>query len=80
MGGKGWMIGGAILLLLGIGAFLVEGVGYVTEEEVLDVGPIEVTAEREETVGVPPWVGGVLIGAGAVLLVVGFAGSGRKAS
>jgi len=71
MSRTGWLILAGILLLLGAGSFFLEGISYVTQETVLDVGPVEVTAEDEERVGLPIWLSFVLLGVGAVALVVG---------
>lgn len=68
----GWVLLGVVLLVLGGGALLFDGFAYTTDEEVLTVGPIEVTAEREERVNLPPWLAGMLVGAGAIVLVIGF--------
>jgi uncharacterized membrane protein YphA (DoxX/SURF4 family) len=72
------MILAAILLLAGVGSLFLEGISYVTQETVLDVGPVEVSAENEEQVGIPLWLSLVLSAAGAVALVVGL-GRSRSA-
>jgi hypothetical protein len=64
---------GIVLLVLGAGAFVIRQVTYTDREEILDIGPIEATAETEEEVYVPLWVGGVLLAAGVVLVAVGSA-------
>lgn len=71
MNRRGVLLTGLVLVLLGIGAVLIDGVGFVTEEEVVDAGPIEVSAEQERQVGVPTWIGAGLAGGGVVLLLVG---------
>jgi hypothetical protein len=47
------------------------GISYTREEKVLDVGPIEATAERRETIPVTPLAGGLALAGGIVLLVAG---------
>jgi hypothetical protein len=71
MGRNGWLILATILLLLGVGSLFLEGISYVTQETVVDIGPLEVTAENEERVALPLWLSFVLAAAGAVALVVG---------
>jgi uncharacterized membrane protein YphA (DoxX/SURF4 family) len=71
MGRTGWLILAAILLLAGVGSLFLEGISYVTQETVLDVGPVEISAENEKRVGIPLWLSLVLSAAGAVALVVG---------
>jgi len=71
MGRNGWLILASILLLLGVGSLFLEGISYVTRETVVDLGPLEVTAEKEERVALPLWLSFVLAGGGAIALVVG---------
>jgi hypothetical protein len=60
-----------ILIVLGVFALAWGGISYTREEKVLDVGPIEATAEKRETIPLPPILGIVAIGAGVVLLLAG---------
>jgi len=78
MGRNGWLILATVLLLLGVGSLFLEGISYVTRETVLDVGPLELTAESEERVALPIWLSFVLAGAGAIALVMGL-GQSRSA-
>ncbi len=63
-----------ILIALGIVAFAYQGITYTTREKVVDLGPIQMTAERTRTLPLPPIVGAIALVGGIVLLVVG----GRK--
>jgi hypothetical protein len=67
---------GIVLLVLGVAAFVIRQFTYTDREEILDIGPIEATAETEETVIVPLWVGGVLLATGVVLVAAGSANKG----
>lgn len=78
MGRTGWLILAGVLLLVGVGSLFLEGISYVTQDTVVDVGPLEVSAENEETVGIPLWFSLALSAAGAVALVVGL-GRSRSA-
>jgi UDP-N-acetylmuramyl pentapeptide phosphotransferase/UDP-N-acetylglucosamine-1-phosphate transferase len=60
-----------VLIVLGAISLAYGGISYTTREKVLDVGPIEATAERHKTVPLPPVLGGIAIVAGIALLVVG---------
>jgi hypothetical protein len=71
MGRNGWLILATILLLLGVGSLFLEGISYVTRETVVEIGPLEVTAENQERVALPLWLSFVLAAAGALALVVG---------
>ena len=44
---------------------------YTTEEKVLDVGPLEATAEKEHSVAIPDIAGIVAVLAGGFLVFVG---------
>ena len=62
---------GIILVVIGIIAFAYQGITYTTREKVIDIGPIEMTAEKTKTFPLPPIVGGVALVGGIVLLVMG---------
>ena len=60
-----------VLIVLGLAALIFRGFSYTTEEEVLDVGPIEATAEREHRVAVPEIAGIAAIVIGGFLVFIG---------
>jgi hypothetical protein len=60
-----------ILIALGIAAFAYQGITYTSREKVVDLGPIQVTAERTKTLPLPPIVGAIALVGGIVLLVIG---------
>lgn len=60
-----------VLIVLGAISLAYGGISYTTREKVLDIGPIEATAERHKTVPLPPVLGGVAVIAGIALLFVG---------
>ena len=61
----------AILLIgLGIIAFAYQGISYKTQENVVDLGPIHVTAEKSHTLPLPPVAGALALLGGIALLVV----------
>jgi len=62
---------GIVLIIFGIFALLAEGITYTKTEKVLDIGPIEATAQHRKTVPIPPIAGGAAIAAGIVLVVIG---------
>jgi hypothetical protein len=59
---------GVILILLGVLGLALGGFSFTQKEKVLDLGPIEATAEDKETVPIPPLLG-VLAVVGGVVLV-----------
>lgn len=71
---KPMAVAGIVLIVLGVAALAYQGITYRTRETVIDIGPIEATAERQKTIPLPPIIGIAAIAAGVGLLVVG----GRK--
>jgi hypothetical protein len=62
---------GIILIIIGIVAFAYQGITYTTREKVIDIGPIQVSADKTKTIPLPPIVGGIALVGGIVLLVTG---------
>jgi hypothetical protein len=62
---------GIILITLGIMAFIYQGITYTTNEKVVDIGPLEVTAEKTKTLPLPPIIGALALAGGIALLVIG---------
>lgn len=60
---------GIILTIVGIVMLIWGGFSYTKEEKIIDAGPIEISADKKETVNWPPFVGGAILVAGIVLLV-----------
>jgi len=68
---KTYTLIGIILIVIGIVALAYQGITYTTKEKVVDIGPIQMTAEKTKTLPLPPIVGGVALVGGIVLLVMG---------
>ena len=62
---------GIILIVLGVVGFALGGFSFTEKEKVLDVGPIEATAEDKETVPIPPILAGLALVGGIALVAVG---------
>ena len=62
---------GILLIVLGVIGLAVGGINYTRREKVIDIGPIEATAEKRERIPVSPIAGGLALAAGVVLLVAG---------
>ena len=58
---------GIALIVVGVAVFL-RG-GFTKREEVVEVGPLSVSAEERQTV--PPWIAGLVVVAGVVLVATG---------
>ncbi len=62
---------GIILIVIGIVALAYQGITYTSREKVVDIGPLQVTADKTKTLPLPPIVGGIALVGGIVLLVMG---------
>jgi len=60
-----------ILIAIGIAAFGYQGITYTTREKIVDLGPLQMTAEKTRTFPLPPIVGGLTLAGGILLLIVG---------
>lgn len=61
-------IAGALLIVLGLIGLIYGGVQWTRDEEVVDLGPLEISHQETRTVPIPPIVGGICLVAGVVLL------------
>lgn len=68
------MISGLVLVAAGL-YLVLKGVTYTQEQSVLKIGEFEAKMQQQRRV--PEWIGGVALGAGVVLVVVGFRRRGR---
>ncbi len=59
-----------ILIVIGIVMFAYQGITYKTQEDVVNLGPLHVTAEKTNTIPLSPVLGGIALVGGIVLLVV----------
>ena len=62
---------GILLIAIGIISLVWGGFTYTKREKVIDIGPIQATAEREKTIPFPPILGGICLVGGIVLVLVG---------
>jgi uncharacterized membrane protein YidH (DUF202 family) len=68
---KTYTLIGIVLIVIGIIALAYQGITYTTREKVVDIGPIQMTADKTKTIPLPPIVGGIALVGGIVLLVAG---------
>ena len=61
---------GAILVVIGLVGLLWGGVFWTREKTVVDIGPLEAKTQQREGVPMSPIVGGVILAAGVVLMLV----------
>jgi hypothetical protein len=69
---KSITIVGIALILLGILALSYNRISYTTKEKVIDIGPLEATAEKEKSIPLPPLLGGLVLVAGVGLVAAGY--------
>ncbi|MDQ3118362.1 MAG: DUF3185 domain-containing protein [Verrucomicrobiota bacterium] len=62
---------GIILIAIGIIALAYGGFSYTTREKVIDAGPLQVSADKEKTLPLPPILGGLCLAGGIVLVLAG---------
>ncbi len=65
---------GIILIIVGVIALAYGGFSYTKREKVIDAGPLQVSADKQKTVPLPPILGGLCLVGGIVLVVA----SGRQ--
>ncbi len=66
---------GIILIVIGVTGFALGGFSFTKKEKVVDLGPIEATADDKKTVPIPPLLAGLALAGGVVLVIA----SARKA-
>ena len=57
------------LIILGVIILAYHGFTYTSHDKVIDLGPIQASADRDHYVHLPAILGGVVLAAGVVLLV-----------
>jgi hypothetical protein len=62
---------GVVLIVIGIIGLAYQGITYTSREKILDVGPIEATAEKQKTFPLPPIVGGAALVGGLLMVFAG---------
>jgi UDP-N-acetylmuramyl pentapeptide phosphotransferase/UDP-N-acetylglucosamine-1-phosphate transferase len=63
-----------VLIVVGALMFAYPVISFTTRDEVVDLGPLEVTQEERHNVPLPPILGGIAVVAGIALLFT----SGRR--
>ena len=62
---------GIALIVLGIVAFAYQGITYTSREKIIDIGPIQATADTQKSIPLSPLLGGLVLVGGIALVVVG---------
>ncbi len=58
-----------LLIALGIAAFAYQGISFKTRETAVDLGSLQVTAEKTRNIPISPIVGVIALAGGVALLV-----------
>lgn len=62
---------GIVVVIIGLLMTLYTGFNYVTREKVVDIGNIEISADKERSVGWSPFIGIGIIVIGGVVFFAG---------
>lgn len=60
---------GIILIIIGILTFIYPSLSFIHKEQVAKIGPVEVNANKKETIPISPIVGLVCVGGGIFLVL-----------
>jgi hypothetical protein len=60
---------GIILIVIGIGMFIVPSISFNTKKNLIDAGPIQVNKTNENKISWPNYAGGIAILAGVLVLI-----------
>lgn len=59
---------GLIMIVIGAIMLIWTGFTYTERETIIDAGPIQVSADKKERVNWPPYLGGILLVGGIILV------------
>lgn len=61
---------GFVLIIAGIFMLFTNNFSFTTKENVVDAGPIQISADKKKEITWPSYAGGVVIAAGVVLVAI----------
>jgi uncharacterized membrane protein len=59
---------GIVLIIIGAAMLIWTGFTYTKKEKIVDAGPLQISAEKEKSVNWPPYLGGILLVGGIVVI------------
>lgn len=62
---------GIVLIVLGIITLIWSGFSYTQRKNVVDAGPVHISADQKKDVNWPPYTGAILVIAGIVVFATG---------
>jgi hypothetical protein len=66
---KNLLLASILMIILGVVALSYQGITYTTTEKAIDIGPLQITAERTHTIPLLPILGVTAIVGGVVLML-----------
>jgi hypothetical protein len=60
---------GVLLIAMGLVALVFQGISYTSRETLIDIGPLQATADRQKTLMLPPVLGIAAVVGGMVLMI-----------
>ena len=60
---------GIILIIIGAAMLIWSGFSYTTREKVVDIGPLQVTADKKHDVNWSPYMGAIFLVGGIIVMV-----------
>jgi len=73
---KGLVLVGAVLVVLGLAGLIYGGITYTKDKDTVDLGIAEITVTDKERLQIHPVLGGIVLVAGLVVLVIGLRNKG----
>ncbi|WP_069658006.1 hypothetical protein [Arcticibacter eurypsychrophilus] len=59
---------GLVLIMVGVIMLIWTGFSYTKKTKIIDAGPIQVSADKKQTVNWPPYLGGILLIGGIAIV------------
>ncbi|MDP9078001.1 MAG: hypothetical protein M3O71_11290 [Bacteroidota bacterium] len=59
---------GIVLIIIGAAMLIWTGFTYTKKEKVVDAGPLQISVDKQKTVNWPPYLGGILLIGGIVIV------------
>ena len=73
---KGLVLVGVVLVVLGLAGLIYGGITYTKDKDTVDLGIAEITVTDKERLQIHPVLGGIVLVAGLVVLVIGLRNKG----
>jgi len=59
---------GIVLIVIGAAMLIWTGFSYTKKEKVVDAGPLQISVNKQKSVNWPPYLGGILLIGGIVIV------------